>query len=244
MKAQRVDVGKGVSWLGDGWRIFTVDPGMWIVLTLISAVATVIPSLLPPVGPLLFALIMPGLLGGLLYAASEAAAGRGLDPGQLVAAFKQVERRNSMLVLGALSVVVNLVMSVIALVLMGGSLGLGGLLGGGDQQMLMTGIGMGLLLALLIDSLISLLWIMALFYAVPLVMFTGARPAAALKSSIEACTVNAMPLLVIGVLWLLLALLAALPLMLGYLVLVPVSIGAIYASYRDIFSATATIAAE
>ena len=244
MKARRVDAGKGVSWLGEGWRIFTADPGMWIVLTLISGLAVAVSSLLPPVGPLLFALIMPGLFGGLLYAARETAEGRALDLSQLIAALTPVERRNSMLVLGALSVVVNLVMSVIAIVLMGGSLGLSGMLGGGDQQMLMTGIGVGVLLAWSLDSLILLLWTMALFYAVPLVMFTDIRPVAALKGSIGACTANAMPLLVVGVLWLLLALLAALPLMLGFLILVPVSVGALYASYRDIFAATATMVTE
>lgn len=237
MKAQRLDAGKGVAWLGDGWRIFMAEPGMWLVLTLVTGIIMLVPALIPPVGPLLLALVVPGLFGGLLYSAREAEEGRALDLGQLIIAFKEVERRNAVLVLGAGSVIVNLVMSAIALLLMGGSLGVAGLMGHGGNQLMMAGAGMGLLLALLINSLISLLWTMSMLYAVPLVMFTDTPPVDAFKASVTACTVNFMPLLVFGVLWMLLAMLAALPMMLGYLILVPVTVGAVYASYRDVFQA-------
>lgn len=255
-KAQRADSDKGTAWLGEGWRIFRADPGNWVLLALAAGVVTVALSLIPWIGSLVFALIMPCLIGGLLLAVHETAGGRPLRLAPLIAAFVDGLRCRPLLLLGAATVVIDLAMNAITVVMMGGSLSVIAILGGGgDQQLMLASADMGLLLALLLDSLILLIWAMAMFYAIPLVVFGVARPFSALINSLKACIVNFMPLLVISVLWLLLALLATLPLIVGYLimdsmtksvallllsgylVLVPVTVGILYASYRDIFPA-------
>jgi uncharacterized membrane protein len=66
-------------------------------------------------------------------------------------------------------------------------------------------------------------------------MLAGLTPVEAMKASFAGCLRNVVPFLVYGVIGLLLAIVASIPLGLGWLVLVPVAIASIYASYCDIF---------
>ncbi|MEO7760372.1 MAG: hypothetical protein ABIS68_00530, partial [Casimicrobiaceae bacterium] len=61
------------------------------------------------------------------------------------------------------------------------------------------------------------------------------EPWTALKWSFFACLKNMWPFLVYGLITLLLAIVASIPLGLGWLVLGPVIIASVYTSYRDIF---------
>jgi uncharacterized membrane protein len=58
-----------------------------------------------------------------------------------------------------------------------------------------------------------------------------------MKASFSACLVNAVPFLVYNLLALVFALLATIPLALGWLVFAPVLAGSVYASYVEIFGA-------
>ncbi len=235
MQTQRVDAGRGLAWFGVGWRMFMADPGMWIVLTVIGAIIVLVLGLIPLVGPLLLALLLPGLAGGYFHAARESSAARRLDISHLFVALQMPEKRNPMLVLGAILLGFHILMMLVAVVMVGGSMGMMGVAGHTDNDALAAGAGIGLLLALLIISALGLVVAMAFFYAIPLVMFTDTQPGAAIASSLRASVVNFLPLLVFSVIYLLLAILAMLPFMLGYLVLVPVTFGAILASYREIY---------
>jgi uncharacterized membrane protein len=235
MQAQSVDFGKGLSWYGDGWEIFKGNPGMWIVFMILLFVIMAVLALVPVLGPLLLSLIMPGLLGGILYAAREAAAQREMDINHLFVGFKDVETRNALLVLGAVMVGASVIFMLIALILIGSSMSMAGMMNEGHQDMLAAGLGVGMLLAMLLMSTIGLLLSMAFFYAVPLIMFAAAKPVAAMKSSFAACLANILPLLLFSVVYIVLAAVAVIPFGLGMLVLLPVTFGAVYASYRDVF---------
>jgi uncharacterized membrane protein len=124
----------------------------------------------------------------------------------------------------------------IALILIGSSMSMAGMMYEGHQDMLAAGLGVGMLLAMLLMSTIGLLLSMAFFYAVPLIMFAAAKPVAALKSSFAACLANILPLLLFSVVYIVLAAVAVIPFGLGLLVLLPVTFGAVYASYRDVYA--------
>ena len=98
-------------------------------------------------------------------------------------------------------------------------------------------LGSMLLGSLLIGVLMAPL-LMAMWFAPALVFFNGMAPVDALKASFSACAANWLVFLVYGVILLVLSFFAALPVGLGFLVLVPVMVGALYASYRDIFVGT------
>src|SRR5204862_143689 len=77
--------------------------------------------------------------------------------------------------------------------------------------------------------------IMAIWFAPPLVMLGALSPGAAMKASFYGCLRNVIPFLVYGAIGIVLAIIATIPLGLGWFVLGPVAIASIYASYCDIF---------
>lgn len=236
MQARSVDFGKGLSWFGDGWTLFMRNPGMWIVFMILLFVIAVVLSLVPGLGPLLLALIMPGLMGGVLYAARELSEQRAMDINHLFVAFKENDTRNAVLVLGAVMLGANILIFLIMLVFIGTGMGMAEMMQGGNHEAMAAGMGVGMLLAILLLSVLGLLLSMAFFYAIPLVMFAAAKPVDAMKSSFAACLANILPLLLFGVIYIVLAMVAVIPLGLGLLVLLPVTFGAIYTSYRDVFA--------
>ncbi len=56
-----------------------------------------------------------------------------------------------------------------------------------------------------------------------------------MKLSFAGSLRNILPSLIYGIVWIVLAIVATIPLLLGWLVLGPVSVASVYASYRDIF---------
>ena len=93
--------------------------------------------------------------------------------------------------------------------------------------------------AVLLSGLVSLALLvpisMALWFAPALVMFGGLTPVAALKASFAGCMKNLVPFCVYGIVLFVLLIVAAIPLLLGYLVLIPVLAGSIHVAYADIF---------
>jgi uncharacterized membrane protein len=91
------------------------------------------------------------------------------------------------------------------------------------------------LLGFLFFLLLLVPLIMAIWFAPPLIMLAGLAPTAAMKASFSACVRNIVPFLVYGLIGLVLMVVATLPVGLGWIVLAPVMVASIYASYCDIF---------
>jgi uncharacterized membrane protein len=89
--------------------------------------------------------------------------------------------------------------------------------------------------ASMVGLVLSLLLLMAMIFAPMLVIFQHTTPVGALKTSFVACVRNLIPLIVCGLLLLLLAVVASMPMMLGWLVLLPIIIASIYVIYIDLF---------
>lgn len=239
MTAIRVDAGRGWSWIVEGWRLFAQAPGIWIVLLLIYLGISVVLSFIPFVGTLAHALLNPLLIGGMLYGAAAQARGEPLEIAHLFRGFQDQERMGPLVVLGAISVAGYMLIGLVILVFVGGSVATGVVLdnaGMGVSPEAIGGlfIGAGLITVLIVLT-IGFLITMALFYGIPLVMLAGQNAWPAAQDSIAACWINILPMLVLGLIYLVLIGLAALPLGLGFLVLGPVTVCAVYASYREIF---------
>ena len=80
---------------------------------------------------------------------------------------------------------------------------------------------------------------MAIWFAPALVVFRGVEPVAAMKLSFAGCMKNVIPFLVYSVIGLLLAIVASIPLGLGWFVLGPMTIASVYTSYCDIYESPA-----
>jgi uncharacterized membrane protein len=77
--------------------------------------------------------------------------------------------------------------------------------------------------------------IMATWFAPALVYFHDMKPVDAMKASFAAGVRNWLPMSVFGVILVVAAFFAMLPIGMGMMLLLPIFCGAVYASYRDIF---------
>jgi uncharacterized membrane protein len=233
MNIQAVEAGAGVRWITEGWRLFTLNPGMWVVLILLYAIVLVVLSLVPLVGGLAASLITPALGAGLFHGARQLDQGSDLAIDHLFVGLLDPRKRGPLLILGALYLGVVVVAVLIAMVFGGGTALMTAL--GGD----LFAAG-GMMVTVLALSLIVLAAAMAFLYAGPLVLFADQPPVEAVKMSAIACLKNMMPMLVFGLLWLVLAVVASIPLGLGWFVLGPLTVAALYISYKDLFAADTT----
>ena len=113
----------------------------------------------------------------------------------------------------------------------------GGILGGVITGKV-AGVGIafgGVMLAALLVMILSIPVIMATWFAPALVFFHHMKPLDAMKASFEAGIKNWLAMSFFGIMLMIMAFFAMLPIGLGLLLLVPVFSGAVYASYRDIF---------
>lgn len=228
-----VSTSQGAAWVIQGWRIFMRNPGMWIAEGLGLVVAVVVLHLIPFVGGLVVSLISPVLMAGLLFAAREVDEGRPLEFGYLIRGFQESEALNGLLAIGGIVVVGTIASAIILAVFLGGAMmaAMQGDLTEVSAAVSGTGGLVGLLLAFAVETALA----MAVIYAIPLVMFKKTPVGEAMRASVNACTRNFMPLLVFSVIYLVISVIASLPLMLGWVLLLPASIGMLYASYRDCF---------
>ncbi|MFO1372503.1 MAG: BPSS1780 family membrane protein [Candidatus Competibacteraceae bacterium] len=241
MNAMQVNAGRGWGWIVEGWQLFAKAPGIWIVILLIYLGISVALAFIPFIGALANALLSPVLAGGMLYGAAAQARGETLEIAHLFRGFQDQERMGPLVLLGVISVAGYVLMGLVVLVLVGGSALMGGALhstGAGLAPEALGGLFAGAgFIALLIVLAIGLLITMALFYGIPLVMLGGQNAWPAAQDSVSACWINVLPLLVFGLIYLVLAVVATIPLLLGFLILGPVTVCAVYASYREVFTA-------
>lgn len=225
-----VEAGRGWAWITGGFDLFKKNPGIWIALVVLMFVMMVVLAMIPILGSIATFLLMPVFTGGLMLGCRSLSRDGPLEIGHLFAGFQN--QTANLLILGALSIAAWIVvmLPVIAIVGVGAFLGAsaGGAAGAG-------GIGASFVLALLIAFAFSILIYMGLWFAPALVALRGAAPVAAVKLSFGACLKNIVPFLLYGIVVFVLAIVASIPLGLGWLVLGPVLVASVYTAYLDIF---------
>ena len=230
-------VGHGTRWLGEGFRLFKQDPWVWILNIIIFLVIMIILGTVPILS-LLSSLAGPVFIGGLILGCQAQDQGRPLEVAHVFAGFQQQTGR--LVAVGALNLLASILMIVLAMAVMM-------MLGGADMLTAMHGIETGAMdpdvlarealpMSLMVLVVFAVLLAMLFWFAPTLVVLhpeVGVMEALGL--SFRACLRNVLPFLLYGVVLFVLAIVATIPLMLGWLVLWPVLIGSIYASYKDIF---------
>ena len=234
-----VSSGRGSAWWTEGWRLFVAAPGPWIAITLIFIVLLVMIAFIPIIGGVATTLLAPVFTGGVLIGCRSLDRGGGLTVGHLFASF--TDRLGPLIIVGVVYLVGSFAIFAIVAAIMVATVGIGGIsaLVSGDpfeaSLALLTGVGLSALLALLVGLLLGIPLLMAYWYAPALVVFRNDEPLAAMKTSFTACLVNMLPMFVYSLLGLVFAIVASIPLGLGWLVLGPVFVASVYASYKDIF---------
>ncbi len=226
----------GWKWIATGWELFKRQPGMW-VLCLVSAYGAmgVVPwivrifsaSLMLPAAICLKPL-WPIVTAGFVAVAHAAFRGERFNVGDLFAGCK---RHTSRLVMVGF---INLAVFAAILATLTAAIGADSAFG------LFTGkvspiSSRAILTAFVFYYLAISLWGIAVAFAPALVYLNDITVLKAIRMSAAACLKNIFPGLLFIVLFSILMVLSALPLLLGLLVSVPVGIAALYGAYRDIF---------
>jgi hypothetical protein len=234
MEPLRLPARNGWEWIKQGFALFMKAPLLWIVLLFICLITALAISSVPIVGQPLMSLLMPAILVGLMAGCRALGQGEELELAHLLRGFK---RHTSQLVtLGGIALagqylILGLMMAV------GGATLVGILMGDqpetGPDVMIhaIAGAGFAMLLGIVLFSTLM----MAMQFAPMLVYFRNVPPLQAMKLSLRAFLYNVMPMLLYGATFMFLAILASMPVMLGWVVLLPLVFTTLYASYNDIF---------
>jgi len=234
-----VAAGRGAAWWGEAWRLFVPAVGVWVLIVLILVVLNVVLAVIPVVGHLASHVLFPVFAGGLMLGCRAIDRGEPLTVNHVFAGFSK--HAGSLLVVGllytAIAVAIALAVAGVLIVAFGVAV-LSKLYQLQDPLSAGAALG-GMLLVVLVGVLLLTLLLLPLFMAVwfapALVVLRGLEPWAAMKLSFSGCLANVVPFLIYGLVGIGLAIVASVPLMLGWLVVGPLTIASIYTSYCDIF---------
>jgi len=237
-----VEAGRGAAWLTEGFDYFRRGIGVWLGISIIMLVFFLVLSLLPFIGGILMAMLTPVLVGGVILGCRELDQGGSLSLNHLFAGFSR--NTGQLILLGLLQYVAGIVIMVIAMIIVmpftGGMGSIMHFMHGVESGATTVPVGMylGILLMMLISLALYVPVLMALWFAPALIILDSQTAIDALKQSFSGCMKNIWPFLIYGLVSLVLAIVASIPLLLGWLVLIPVLMASLYLGYKDIFEVT------
>ena len=233
MGGRAVGAGQGWTWIAEGFGLFRKAPGIWIALVVILFVILVVLAFVPLLGAVATFLVVPVFVGGLLLGCRALQGGGELEVAHLFAGFKA--HTGNLIVIGALAIAGWIVVMLPVIVIVGAGAFLAALRGDAAG---VAALGGSFMLAWLVALALSIPIYMALWFAPALVVLRGMAPIEAIKESFLGCLKNVLPFLVYSIVLMVLGIVAAIPLGLGWLVLGPTLIASVYVSYRDIYGGT------
>lgn len=214
--------GQGWRWIVSGWDTFRRQPGTWIVITFVLGILVIAISLIPLVGSLGLPLLMPAFIAGLMMACERSERGETIALADLFTAFQRGAAR--LVVLGLIGFGLTIGALIPALVVF---------FAAGFSPAASSSSSYALVFLLYLALLLPVY--MAIWFGPPLVGLHDLEPTRAIGQSFRGCLKNIMPFLVYSAVLIPLAVVASVPIFLGWLVLGPVIVASTYAAYRDIF---------
>lgn len=235
MNVNHVAIENAVDWFIYGWDAFRQDALNWVLVALVCILVLVGIGFLPVINLLMYFLI-PLLGAGTYFSARKLAIGHGVSIEYLFSVFENAEKRQQLFVLGF---TLLLIMFIVGLILAPFAEK------PTFQQTLQEladaswGIERGMSAGGIIFTVLSIFSAIALFmafvFAPALVLFKKMPAFEAIKWSFKGAWKNKGALILFIVVYSLLAFLAMIPFGLGMLVLLPITVNALYAAYQEIF---------
>jgi hypothetical protein len=231
----------GLAWIKQGWRLFMLAPIPWSGMTALVFLVLLAVGMLPFVGVVAVHVLSPFIVAGYMAASRGGSNGETISFIYLAAGWR--ERRDTLLIIGGLYMLVTLLIFQMVKFFTGGDME--ALLQQAQNPAAMTPEQAELILATALPamSLGTLLFVpllMATWFAPALVMFENFPAGRALWWSLWACWINWRSILVYSLILGVVGMVALiLPFGLGLLVFVPWTLTSTYAAYQDIFSPAA-----
>lgn len=235
MPGRRLSAGDGTEWVAAGWRLFRKSSLMWIVFLVLFVLIHLALGMVPWIGGLVGSLVSPILLGGIALGCRSLETGGELELEHFLAGF----RRNTgmLLAIGIVYMLGQLLLLCVFALFVGWSVVLAMVTGSGNAVLsAVTGSILGVALGGLVVAALAIPLMAAYWFAPTLAMLHDVPALPAMKESLLASLRNWAPFLVYGLLMMVLAIAAAIPLGLGLLVWLPLLITSSYASYRAVFT--------
>jgi uncharacterized membrane protein len=235
MEVRQLPPNAGWDWIARGFGMFRRSPLNWILMCTILMSIGIVLSMVPYLGPLVFYLLSPVFLAGVMLGAQAQEQGRPLLPTYLIEGFRR--NTSALVTVGGVYLVGQVLIDGVMQVMAGPALAefLQGVQQG--QGSTVPDMPRELVIALMTAAVLSVPLVMAVWFAPLLVVIDGMLPFASLKASFNACFANILPLTLYAIVLMGFAFVALIPAALGMIILVPVVFASIYVSYRDIFAA-------
>jgi len=233
MRIRAVEASRGWQWIVEGFRLFRKAPFMWITLTLVLALIWMMLFAIKLVGPLLFNLLSPVFFAGFMIGCRDLEQGRELELAHVFAAFRG--HAAPLVTVGGVYLVGMILIFGLIFLTAGGSMLPAALSGKHADMATMMAVMRSLALALMVAFAVYVPLLMMVWFAPLLITFHGVAAVPAMKLSFRACWRNFLPFTVYGLVVMVLWFLASIPLLLGLLVVLPMVLCSIYASYKDLF---------
>ena len=244
MEIQKVGASHGWLWLQHGYRLIMRSPLQAFSQAMTFAFGIFLAMLIPQAGVLLAVLLMPVLMAGYMRVCRALEYNERVDPLYIFAGFKGATKQ--LVTIGAMLLLGMILVSMITASL--GGEALNSILSSFQKEQDPTALieallapESGLQLTLLIGFALFFLLMLALQFAPMLVFFDGVAPSVALKMSLLASIKNILPFSVYSLIMQVIAfVVSAIPMGLGWVILVPIGLTSMYVAYRDIFSEVKT----
>ena len=228
-------IGNGANWLLNGFDYFKKGWGAWVIITIVLVIISIVAAVIPILGNLAFYLFWPTLMAGLMLGCSEQDKNGQLNVGHLFAGFSN--NLGQLVTLGVLYILATIVLIIIMVVMVFMSVGglevLSQMVAGNTEAFMAHAVSF--LIISLVGLGLSMPILMLFWFAPALVVLDNVNAIDAMKLSFKGCLVNVLPFLIYGLVGLVLAIIAAIPIMLGWLILFPMITASIYISYKEIY---------
>lgn len=227
-------VSDGWHWIREAFGLVGAKPGFWIGSTLLMFVALVAVALVPFIGQLVTLFIGPFIIAGFAHAARRQSNGDTPELADLLIGFR--ERPGTLMAVALIYLAASLVIVAAIAGVMFAVLGSGLVLDGGEiDPEVLSESWPSFVLACLLAMALLLPLIMMYWFAPALVVFDGLGAVEAMKTSFFGCLRNILPFLIYGLALIPIMVIAALPLFLGFLVVMPMLLATYYTAWRGVF---------
>lgn len=222
--------GRGPGWIGDAWRVLAGRPGMWALTMLLLLVFYIVVSVIPLVN-IFTQLAGPFLSAGIALCADQQRRTGTFELGTLLGGFKKGTA--SLFAVAGLTFAFVLVIVVVLFAIIGFDLMKPAMLGQKvDPSMIFSTKN---LVAVLVCIVIAIPFGAAAYLAPPLIVLHDQPALKAMHMSMIGIFKNILAVIVFGICWLGLSIVAIIPLGLGLIIVMPLGLIANYTMYRDIF---------
>lgn len=227
--------GNGWQWIKSARALTKTRQWLWMGIFIVFAVISVGVGAIPVIGSVALYFIMPVLFGGVMLTCEKARQGGEITFGDFFSGFRTHFTQLAGIGLVTLLMYIAIFAVIAAIFGTAAALVLSGL---ENPQPTDPAVAMGIVIAALVMLAFSVPVYMAVWFSYALVTINNLPVIKALKTSFAGCVKNVVPFLIYGLIMFLLAIVATLPALLGWLILGPVLFATFYTGYRDIFYET------